>query len=406
MAMDISNSNLQKKNCSIDMIQNTAEIRSYNRKQIVDCILSHEYLTKKQISDELSLSITTVSNLCNQLVKEGILETTSSNSSGGGRIPELYSINPNSKYIICINDIHENYSRIALLNLKKEIVAQKKLIYPYEKYKNIINLHRQTLDEMVNNLNISWDKILGAGVAVPGIFNKTTELVVGSTVKILENLPLKKDLEEALGIPVFLENESHLLVLASAISNANINNSQNMIYIYTGLGLGVGIICNGRLVTGSYGLGGGINHIPLGLRNYKCYCGKEGCIETELSRSGYLRKYYSHDFAGNDDLSKPWDEFVRNVLRGDVSAVSVVEENGRLLGKVISVLINIFDPEIIHIGGATEDIYDKLYPYILEEVTTRTTVQGSFHSEIIKSTDCNKLLFEGCGSLVLVNWKL
>lgn len=388
------------------MIQNTAEIRSYNRKQIVDCILSQDYLTKKQISDELALSITTVSNLCNQLVKEGILETTSSNSSGGGRIPELYSVNPNSKYIICINDIHENYSRIALLNLRKEIVAQKELVYTYERYKDIISLHRRALDEMINSLNISWDRILGAGVAVPGIFNKTTELVVGSTIKILENLPLKKDLEEALGIPVFLENESHLLVLASDLSNANINNSQNMIFIYIGLGLGVGIICNGRLVTGSYGLGGGISHIPLGLRNYKCYCGKEGCIETELSREGYLKKYYGHDFSGNDDLSKPWGEFVRNVLRGDDSAISVIEENGRLLGKVVSILVNIFDPGIIHIGGAIEDIFDMLYPYILEEVTGRTTVQGSFHSEIIKSTGCSELLFKGCGSLVLVNWKL
>jgi predicted NBD/HSP70 family sugar kinase len=171
-----------------------------------------------------------------------------------------------------------------------------------------------------------------------------------------------------------------------------------------GEGLGVGIAHKGALLTGARGLGGEISHIPLGFRQFPCYCGKSGCIESELTLAGFYRKLHGKGSVLPGNLNGWWKQFTLDVESGDQQARDVVAENGKLLGILISVLANIFDPSEVYIGGFTEAIFPLLYPHIIEETRNRMQTKEYFVPRILNSAGYGDLITIGCGELVFKRW--
>ena len=255
-------------------IQNTAELRSFNTKRIIDYLRCNDSATKNHLSDRLGLCFATVSNICNQLISDGILENVLSPKASGGRIPQLLLINPSSKYTLALDLTNKGSLDLAVVNLKSEVVAAKRVksLSPdsiQRLLETIVDLSRETLSE----LQISSDRLLGIGVAAPGILYSNTECLINSTNPLFENMPLKSMLEKAFNLPIEIENESNLLAMAESLfRRSDETYNKDIVYLFVGEGIGVGIISNGKLLTGSRGLGGEISHIPIGERNYLCTC--------------------------------------------------------------------------------------------------------------------------------------
>jgi predicted NBD/HSP70 family sugar kinase len=385
-------------------VTNTAEIRSQNKKKIIE-YLRFEPSTKKIMSDRLELSFSTVSNLSNQLIEEGILEIVSSRSSNGGRIPGLISIRPDGKYTLCLDFNNLGDAKVALVNLNNDLIGSAKVnVHEETDYDELIQTYYEESVELLATHGISTERLLGVGAAIPGIFYKRNNSVINSTNRLFENKLLKNDLEQKFGLPVWLENESNLLVLASLIKERGGAKEKDIIYIYLGDGLGVGIIHKGSLLTGSRGLGGEVSHIPLGFRQFPCYCGKSGCTESELTLAGFYRKLHGKDIALPENLNGWWKQFIQEVESGNKQAREIVAENGKLLGTLISVLANIFDPDEVYIGGFTEAIFPILYPHIVEETKERMQTKQFFVPQILNSTGYGDLITAGCGELVFKRW--
>lgn len=387
-------------------VNNTAEIRSLNIKKIINYLRYSEPVTKKYLADTLGLSFATVSNLCNELIGEGVLVQMSSLNSGGGRIPGLLSINPLSKYYICLNLMRKDELEIALANLGSEVVESKHYkITGDETLDELLGKANELKTELLNARNIADKDVIGAGVAVSGTYNRRDHRLINSNNRVYEKQPLEQKISSVLDLPVSIENDTNLLVLAtSEYYQKEIKNS-DVIYLFIGEGLGTGIVSEGKIITGRNGLGGETNHVPLGNRNYKCYCGNCGCIETELSLKGFLRIYQEETGKQTSFTAEAWDDFVRNVSEGDRSALKVVEENGRLIGKLISTLINVFGTEDFYIGGITENIFDYLYPNIINEIKNRIFINDLSNINIINSKDYERLIFTGCCEIAFNTWK-
>lgn len=386
-------------------VQNTMEIRSFNTKKIIDYLRFNIPVTKKEISDNLGLSFATVSNLCNELIKDGILGINSSLNSNGGRIPGLISIMHLAKLTLAINLSKKTEVDIALINLKNEVISEKRInILELLTAEDIIEKVYKYSIGMLEEHKINWSYLLGVGVAVPGIFFKDNRTIINSTNELYEDKPLKDIFERVFGLPAYIENESNLLATAASLYDPIEFKTKNLIYIFTGEGLGTGIISEGNLVTGSSGLGGEINHMPIGENKFKCYCGSKGCIETELTQNGFLKKYYGLEFLSKNYDFDPWENFILQVEAGEKKATEVTCESGRLFGKLISILINIFDPKIIYLGGITERIFDYLYPSMIEEVKMRSIVNKHHNFSICNSQGYKKLIYHGCTELTIKQW--
>jgi predicted NBD/HSP70 family sugar kinase len=386
-------------------VQNTAEIRSLNKKKIINHLRKNDPVTKKDLALKLNLSFATVSNICNEACGEDFITVFSSFNSSGGRIPGLLSINPGMKYMFGMNLSNKNLLEGAVLNLKNEIIFQKKTpVGPEESLESLLDKIEELFHFLLNENKIKKEDVLGLGISVPGSVAKINESIINSNMSILENIPLKKIIEERLAIRTYVENDSDLLVLSTSWFEKNRSKNRDIIYLYIGDGLGAGIICNGNLVKGNAGMGGEISHLPLGLHDFDCYCGSKGCIETELSVPGFIRKYSEYESNLPLTGSFSFSDFLEKFDAGNAAAVKTVEENGVLLGKLILILMNIFDPEIFYVGGIREQIFKKMKPFFSGELKGRTGAGRIDENKIFYNADYENLIFKGCGELVFNEW--
>ena len=134
----------------------------------------------------------------------------------------------------------------------------------------------------------------------------------------------------------------------------------NIIFVNVSWGLGIGIIIDGRIYTGKSGFSGEFGHVSAYENEIICHCGKKGCIETEASGSALHRillerirngenSILSDRISSEDPITL--DEIIAAVNKEDVLCIEIVEEIGQKLGKQIAGLINIFNPELVIIGG-------------------------------------------------------
>ena len=145
-------------------VQNTAELRAYNRKKILMALLEYGAMTKREIADRVSLSFSTISTLCNQLEEERLLEYASMARSNGGRLPRLLTIHGNAGYVACINLIEADEVVISVVNLLGETLAgcaQK--VLGSRQYADILNACLEGFNRLILGGNLDRSRFIAAG---------------------------------------------------------------------------------------------------------------------------------------------------------------------------------------------------------------------------------------------------
>jgi predicted NBD/HSP70 family sugar kinase len=171
--------------------------------------------------------------------------------------------------------------------------------------------------------------------------------------------PLSQLLTERFGKEVFIMNDTKAMAFGEYL---NLNDRyKNMLYINAGWGLGLGIVINGELYYGKDGYSGEFGHNPGYNNNILCHCGKKGCIETEVSGSAISRKIIERirkgessvlsDIVETKEALTPKD-IIGAVEKEDPLTIDIVSQTGNELGRHLAGLLNIFNPEIIVIGGS------------------------------------------------------
>ena len=388
-------------------VKYSADIRINNKKRIID-ILRTESRTKKQIADELDVSIATASSLCNVLIKEGFLVSSSTKSSEGGRIPQKFSLKANVKYSISLNLVEKDIITLAIVNIKGEIVNQKHISSIHcQDAKELILFSCRCIDSFIEEEGIKKEALMGIGIAVSGNEMTGTDIIKNCVANpIINNQCIRKDIEAYFpGIPIYIDNEANEAVLVLFQQEQKENQEiKDTVYLYIGDGVGVGIIANGKLIEGSHGIGGEINHIQIGKRGYECYCGQKNCIETEISIEGFQRKFFEDMKMDHAFNRYGWDILEEAVKENKEIAVSLMEENGTLIGYTLSILSQIFDAQTYWIGGFDEYIFEQLYPHIMKELRKRSVFSDIIEYNVKFDKGFHSIITRGCYELVFRNW--
>jgi predicted NBD/HSP70 family sugar kinase len=183
-------------------------------------------------------------------------------------------------------------------------------------------------------------------------------------------------------LPLYVENEANLAALGEYYFGVG-REVENLIYLSSGVGLGGGLIINGKLFKGEYGFAGEIGHIQRDPQGEQCGCGRRGCWETQVGPRAVLRRVRNAIEADPDNpLIQYFDGELNNLtfrkivecaLHGDQLCRSAMEEVGKKLGTGIADLANIFNPEIVIVGGAFSYGREILLP-VLEETISKETL--------------------------------
>lgn len=377
--------------------ENTSGVALKNiqlKKTIISFLCRNGSYTIADICKEVNLSVPKVTNLISELIVDGLVEDLGKVESTGGRKPNLYGMVGNSVFFLGV-DIKQNHINIGLTDLQKNIIEIKQNI-PF----NLSNSQEALTDlvsiikDFIKKLTIKKEKILGLGVNLSGRINHATGYSY-SFFNFNEE-PLAKSLEKEFNIKTFLENDSR--AMAYGEFNAGlVKEEKNVLFLNLDHGLGMGVMINSQLYYGKSGFAGEFGHIPLFNNNIICQCGKKGCLETEGSGWALVRNFKEKIEAGTSSIlieknSKTltanhidMDSIIDAANNDDVLAIDLIADLGDKLGRGIALLINIFNPELVIIGGslAKTDEYlilpikSAINKYSLSLVNSDTTIKRS-----------------------------
>ncbi len=213
-------------------------------------------------------------------------------------------------------------------------------------YRAIIGQMARITDELRNHA----DTPCTVGVGTPGGISSSTGLMRNANTVCLNGRPLQQDLEDAIGNTVRLENDANCFTLSEATDGAAAGHDV-VFGVIMGTGVGGGWVIHGRVHHGRHHIGGEWGHNILVPDGRKCYCGKQGCVETCLSGPGILSSW--PDNAPRPDDIPALLELYR--LRQPV-ATGVMQNFLDLFGRALAGVINIMDPDIIVLGGGLSNI--------------------------------------------------
>ena len=217
------------------------------------------------------------------------------------------------------------------------------------------------------------------GIGMPGSIARTTGLVQGSNSTWLNGTPFQRDLEQHLGRPVRLANDANCFALSEAVDGAGAG-AASVFGIIVGTGCGGGLVFNGRLVDGPNAIGGEWGHNPLPWAEPDeypgpmCWCGRRGCLEMWASGTGLAA-----DYNRVPKTSLTAEQIAARASKGEEAARLALARHASRLARGIAQVVNIFDPEVIVLGGGLSKLatlYTELprlaAPYVFAAAPTIT----------------------------------
>lgn len=371
-----------------------------NTLSILRIVVREGKVSAGKIAEALGLSIPTVTKTLENLIRAELVLNLGREHVEGGRKPVLYGPNPNAAYFAGV-DVKRQSLDLCISDFAGNIIWQSShipfLLDDENAYDNLLEILTSQFGD-----NQYKERIAAYAMSLPGRVNKNT----GESISYLvdNNMPLAEKLGKVLGAKVYIENDCRILCYSEYISR-HLYEYSNILYINLNWGLGMGMILNGQLYYGASGFSGELGHVTMFDNEIFCRCGKKGCIETEASGFAVQRLLLSKHKAGAISCLSPkiikaepleLKDFIQAVYDGDMTTIEIIEEVGTQLGKGIAAMINIFNPELVILGGELSKTGDYLRmatvssirKYSLNIVNRDTIIQLSSNPENISLLGC------------------
>jgi len=320
------------------------------------CIQNGEY-SIAALSEQINSSVPTVTKLIGELMDEGFMIELGKSGTSGGRRPSIYGLNPEAGLFIGL-DLRHTHASIAVTDFKGGLVSfEDNIPFILETTEESIHKIAVSVREYFESRQLDWNKVLGMGISVAGRVNPKTGYC--NLYPFEPDRPINKILSEDLDIPVVIENDSRAMSYGEYLAGV-VKKEKNVLFVNISWGLGMGMILDGRLYYGTSGYSGEFGHFPLLDNDQICRCGKIGCLETGASGSALVRIITEQLQAGRaSSLSSIYkqqgrvnlNDIFKAIKEEDILTIESVEKIGSNLGRGLAGLINVFNPQLVVIGG-------------------------------------------------------
>lgn len=283
-------------------------------------------------------------------------------------------------------DLGGTKTEVIALGERGETLFRHRLPTPRDNYQQTI----ETIARLVDMAEKETGQRGSVGVGIPGSLSPYTGVVKNANSTWLNGQPLDKDLSLRLEREVRLANDANCLAVSEAVDGAAAG-AQTVFAVIIGTGCGAGIALGGRAHCGGNGTAGEWGHNPLPWMDadelrYReevpCYCGKQGCIETFISGTGFATDYQrlsGHALAGSDIMQR--------VGAQDPLAELALNRYELRLAKSLAHVVNILDPDVIVLGGGMSNVkrlYNTVPPLVRKFVfggECETPIRQALHGD-------------------------
>ena len=336
------------------------------KKKIIHFFMSNGDATIADVCKVMNLSIPTVTKLIMDLQEDGYIVDFGKQETSGGRKPSIFGLNPSSGYFIGV-DIMNQHVNLAVLDFKGDkIRIEESVPYLFENTPAALDRLCEIINEFIASVPIPREKILSVGINISGRVNPFTGY--SYSIFYFEENPLSLIIEKKLNIKTFIENDTRSMTFGEYMQGV-VQGEKDILFVNVSWGLGLGIIINGEVYYGRSGFSGEFGHFSFFDNEVLCHCGKKGCLETGASGSALCRMLIERYKEGSNtilaskidaDEQITLNDMIDAIHKEDMLTIDILEEIGMNLGKGIAGLINIFNPELVVLGGPLSETGEYL----------------------------------------------
>lgn len=343
-------------------------LRRHNLGTVLERLHLAGAMTRSELAAATGLNRSTIADLLAELTALGLVqERPGSAAVGPGRPSPVVHARPKGAVALAV-ELAVDSIAVATVGLGGHVYNRIRVARPRGRFSPEETVHdvARLAGPLLGALP-SGHLLAGVGVAVVGLTRRSDGFVHLAPNLGWRNVPIAALLAAGLdlGVPVLAANEADLGALAEHRRGVR-PGIANLVFVSGGVGIGCGVIADGRPLLGSDGYAGEAGHMLVNPDGQPCGCGATGCWETEAGEAALLRR------TGLGDRSGHLDEIAHRADDGDPRVLRAIEDVGRWLGLGMGNLINLFNPDLVVLGGLYQRLFVHLEPSVREGVRLRT----------------------------------
>lgn len=373
---------------------NIVNVKAHNMQAILLSLLSADSsdggqpLSRIQLAHKTNLSSTTITNLIAELIEQGIVSEDKNPREEEllrpvGRPRTGLRLVPDARYVVGVH-IGVGLYRVALMNLRAEMICNQFVNFPIETPAlDVLEQISRDIHELIASCGVERRLILGVGVGASGLVDTLNGVNILAPNLGWHHIPLRDILQSQVGLPVAVENNVRAMALGEAYFGSG-REAKSLAFVYGRTGVGAGFVVDHQVFRGSNTGAGEIGHTILAPENGEmCRCGNRGCLETLVSEAVVLRRARQAadekpegilaQLLSQTSEPSPVESVFQAARQGDPAAGEIVGSVGHYLGIALANLVNIFNPELILLGGMFAQGQDLILP-----VASQTMRQAAF----------------------------
>ena len=356
-------------------------VKYINKHAVLDLVrFTPGGISRVALAQRLALTRAAVTPIVNDLIQSGLIHETQSHTASSGRPPILLEINA-GRGIVAGIDMGASHLIILIANFAAQVLTEQEIPFNIaDGPQDCIQKADENLRSLLAGLGLGLRDLAAIGLGVPGPTVAKAGMVLAPPIMPgWDRFPIRDTLEKLWGCPVSLNNDAELGVLGEWAYGAG-RGEQNLAYIKVGTGIGAGLFIDGQIYRGATGSAGEIGHMTIDENGPLCTCGNRGCLEAmaggkaivakareaiQSNRRTELAEHPSPETMTALDIAKA-------AARGDLVAQEILVEAGNQLGIAITSLVNLFNPNIVVVGGGVAQTGDLFLEPVRKTVLKRS----------------------------------
>jgi predicted NBD/HSP70 family sugar kinase len=358
------------------------------KRRILSLLHSPGPMSAPELSKLLKISLPTCILLLNDLIAQGYVKNLGVGESSGGRKPNLFGL-PEERFFVISCDFARFNASMVICDCFNKFATPVVTIDTHIDDPELTEKLFQTAQTLMYEHGISNKNVYGIGVDMPGLIDSKTG--INFTIKDKKYQNLKRDLHKKFNKLVYVDNDARMHAYGE-YHFGTAKEYKNSIFIHWSWGLGLGMFVNGQLYSGNSGFAGELSHIPMVENGDLCICGKRGCLETIASSNTIIKRVkegFQHQevssllnhFKNQPEKVTP-EDVIKSAREGDEFCISILNEIGIAMGKGLTYIIQLLNPEVIVLSGpiskanqyVLSPIQQSLNRLCLEKISVNTKV--------------------------------
>jgi predicted NBD/HSP70 family sugar kinase len=353
---------------------NQAAMKQQNREKTMQELWIHSPISRTLLAQETGLNKATITNVIADLQSNNLITTIGTEHSKPGRSQSLIMFN--KSYGLCAGVVFRpQVISLAVSDIYATILWSEEVRFtistdPME----VIGQLVEKLKTGISSCSHVSTRLLGVGVGTASLLREGDDMLYAIHSLDWKNIPLRNILSKEFKVPIIVDTGSNNGMVGEQYFGLA-KNIRNAFYLSIGYGIGGSILANGKITRGQDGFAGDVGHMTIDLNGPYCRCGKRGCWEVMASEI-FL------DY-------RPFAEYIDRANQGDKEAIKKLNLIGKNLGKGISTIISVLNPELVILGcdvtvcgnwvmnPLRSELKARVWPFVLEKTRIEYSTLGN-----------------------------